>query len=47
MKYARIIEDRDGYWKVKCDDSGNQIGQACYSELEAYKMANGHGYLVK
>ena len=47
MKYAIVYRDRTGWWAVECRDSGKRIGGLCDSELDAYKLANSEGYLVR
>jgi hypothetical protein len=47
MKEAIVYKDRSGYWKVEECDTGRQIGNLCASELEAYKLANASGYIVR
>jgi hypothetical protein len=47
MKTAYVYKDRTGFWAVRADDTGEMIGTFYSSELEAYKIANRKGYLVR
>jgi len=46
MKTAQVYQDKTGYWMI-VDDNGRQIGRLQDSELEAVKLANAYGYLVR
>jgi hypothetical protein len=46
MKMAQVYRDKTGYW-IAVDEHGRQIGRLQDFELDAIKMANAYGYLVR
>ena len=47
MKEAIVYKDRSGYWVAEDAKTGQKISQFVDSELKAYKIANGKGYIVR
>ena len=47
MKEAIVYRDKTGYWVAFDTRANMMIGCFCDSELEAYKTANGQGYVVR
>ena len=47
MKEAIVYKDQTGYWVAEDWNTGKKIGGFKNSELEAYKAANYHGYVVR
>ena len=47
MKEAIVYKDKTGYWVAFDTRSNTMIGGFCDSELKAYKIANGQGYVVR
>lgn len=47
MKTAVVYKDKTGYWIAEDDKTHQRIGGFCDSELEAYKLANRYGYVVR
>jgi len=46
-KTAIVYKDKSGYWVAEDDKGHKMIGNFCDSELEAYKLANRNGYIVR
>lgn len=46
MKTAQVYQDKTGYWVI-VDERGQQVGRLQDSELDAIKLANAYGYLVR
>ncbi len=46
-KTATVGKERSGYWAAIDDKTGHRIGGLQDSELDAYKVANANGYLVR
>ena len=47
VKEAVVYEDRTGYWVAEDWNTQQKIGGLQDSELEAYKIANANGYIVR
>uniref|UniRef100_A0A6M3KW60 Uncharacterized protein n=1 Tax=viral metagenome TaxID=1070528 RepID=A0A6M3KW60_9ZZZZ len=47
VKEAIVYKDRTGYWVAEDSKTHTRIGNYCDSELEAYKLANRGGYVVR
>lgn len=47
QKEAIVFMDRTGYWVAIDSKTDKRIGNFCDSELEAYKIANSNGYIVR
>lgn len=48
VKTAKVVEDKlTGYWMIYCTRTGDQVGGHCSDELDAYKVANSLGYVVR
>ena len=46
-KEAIVYKDRTGYWVAEDWNTHTKIGGLQDSELDAYKIANANGYVVK
>jgi len=47
IKEAIVYKDQSGYWVAEDTQTNQKISHFVDSELKAYKIANGKGYVVR